>query len=174
MAIGALDESMALAGAAAPSAGWSYVARFCSLVKARTGRQLRASCGLALSEYTALALIERAEEEGGRPLGVQEIAGGAGLSQSAASRLVARLEARGLLVRLTCHGDLRRAHLGLRSAGRELLESARHVHDAALRDAMAFAARHSEFRQLVQRITAEMSPAPVPNHVTEGGRRQTS
>ncbi|WP_078959756.1 MarR family transcriptional regulator [Streptomyces sp. NRRL B-24085] len=125
-------------------------------------------------ECLSLAPIERAEEERGRPPGVRELAGGAGVSQSAASRLVARLEGRGLLGRLTCRDDLRRAHLRLRSAGRELLESARAVHDAAVRDAMPFAARHSEFRQLVHHITAEMSPVPLPNHLPDGNRRQTS
>ncbi|HWV79546.1 MAG TPA: MarR family transcriptional regulator, partial [Isoptericola sp.] len=57
-------------------------------------------------------------------------------SSSATTRLVTRLEDRGLLTRILCADDRRGIYTELTPAGRKLLEKARPTHDRALEDAL--------------------------------------
>src|SRR3546814_9100266 len=59
-----------------------------------------------------------------------QLARAAALSSSATTRLVNRLEDRGLLTRILCADDRRGIYTELTPAGRELLESARPTHEA--------------------------------------------
>lgn len=76
--------------------------------------------GLGASDFEVLdVLAEGRAEDGGCAYRVQEIAGRVHLSQSALSRLIARLERDGLVHRGMCSEDRRGVRVGLTDAGRE-------------------------------------------------------
>ena len=65
-----------------------------------------------------------------------QLARAAALAPSATTRLVNRLEDRGLLTRILCADDRRGIYTELTASGRDLLEGARPTHDATLQRAM--------------------------------------
>jgi DNA-binding MarR family transcriptional regulator len=77
----------------------------------------------------------------------------AGLSPSASTRLVNRLEERGLLTRILCADDRRGIYTELTSAGRAALDRARPAHDAALEAALTEAENTPELADLVKAVT---------------------
>lgn len=72
------------------------------------------------------------------------------LSTSATTRLVNRLEARGLLERFLCVDDRRGIYTELTGAGATLLEQARPTYDEALQSALGDAADVPELAPLVE------------------------
>jgi DNA-binding MarR family transcriptional regulator len=106
----------------------------------------RALDDLSLVEYTVLDALSEQDE---RHLRMHEVARVAALSNSAATRLVNRLESRGLIARVLCDDDRRGIYSELTDAGRDLLEAARPKHDAALARAMG----EPEFAQLLGQLT---------------------
>ncbi len=89
-----------------------------------------AQVGLSLVEFTVLDILE---EQVDAHLRMQDVACVAALTTGAATRLVGRLESRGLLRRVICASDRRGIYTELTDDGRDLLAAARPVHDAALR-----------------------------------------
>jgi DNA-binding MarR family transcriptional regulator len=69
---------------------------------------------LTLSEYRTLVVLSEAPD---RSLRMSELAGAAGLSLSGMTRLVTRLESRGLIERVKCGGDARGWNAVLTPAG---------------------------------------------------------
>lgn len=75
--------------------------------------------GLGASDFEVLdVLAEGAAEDGGCAYRVQELASRVHLSQSALSRLIARLEKDGLVTRGMCSEDRRGVRVALSDAGR--------------------------------------------------------
>ncbi|MER6996124.1 MarR family transcriptional regulator [Streptomyces sp. NPDC000410] len=92
--------------------------------------------GLGASDFEVLdVLAEGAAEDGGCSYRVQELASRVHLSQSALSRLVARLEKDGLVTRGMCAEDRRGVRVALTDKGRE---------------------RHTEVRPLQRAVLARM------------------
>jgi hypothetical protein len=83
-------------------------------------------------------------------------------SSSATTRLVTRLEARGLLTRFICVDDRRGIYTELTDAGAALLDRARPSHDATLRAALKEAESTPELQPLVT-IIDHATAEPV-NH----------
>ncbi|MGW4086093.1 MarR family winged helix-turn-helix transcriptional regulator, partial [Streptomyces sp. NPDC004822] len=81
------------------------------------------------------------------------------LSQSATTRLVTRLEDRGLLSRYLCPTDRRGIYTDVTDAGLRLLDEARPTNDKALREALDDAARNPELAPLVQAVETLHLPA---------------
>ena len=115
-------------------------------VEAALQKALEDGHGLSPVEYTVLDAMSRQEE---RHLRMHEVASVAALSGSAATRLVNRLETRGLIARVLCDDDRRGIYSALTPAGRELLEQARPVHDATLRRTLDDAASEPDLAPLV-------------------------
>jgi DNA-binding MarR family transcriptional regulator len=92
---------------------------------------LESGHGLGVSEFEVLDRLAAEECEGRR---IQEIAQEIHLSQSALSRVVARLEADGLVERAMCKEDRRGVYARLTDAGRERHAAARPTHRAVLAD----------------------------------------
>ena len=90
--------------------------------------ELQQRHGLGVNEFEAL---ERLVEGGGR-CRAQELTEALPLSQSAASRLVARLERQGLVTRSICANDRRGVFVCLTEAGRERYLAARPTQRAVL------------------------------------------
>lgn len=107
--------------------------------------------GLGASDFEVLdVLAEGAAEDGGCAYRVQELASRVHLSQSALSRLVARLEKDGLVTRGMCSEDRRGVRVALTDAGR-----ARHAEAQPLQRAV-----------LSRMLAAEPEPEPVPGPTT--------
>lgn len=83
---------------------------------------------------------------------MQQLARAAALSSSATTRLVNRLEDRGLLIRILCADDRRGIYTELTPTGVELLAAARPTHDEILREALTEAAEQPELKVLVDAV----------------------
>jgi DNA-binding MarR family transcriptional regulator len=92
-------------------------------------RRLQEEHGLGVSEYEVLERLAGADKPERR---MQELADAVHLSQSALSRVVARLEADGLVVRGMCAEDRRGIFACLTDSGRERYEAARPTHRGVL------------------------------------------
>ncbi|HEY3506638.1 MAG TPA: MarR family transcriptional regulator [Actinocatenispora sp.] len=106
-----------------------YAAVSCALERA-----LQDGHGIGVSEYDALELLHERGKESYR---AQELVEALPLSQSAASRLVARLERQGLVSRGMCEMDRRGIMVCLTDAGRERFRAARPTHQRILADTLA-------------------------------------
>jgi DNA-binding MarR family transcriptional regulator len=85
------------------------------------------------------------------------------LSQSATTRLVTRLEDRGLLTRYLCPTDRRGIYTDVSESGLRLLAEARPTNDTALREALDAAATNPELAPLVRAVEELRVPArPAP------------
>ncbi|GAA3135884.1 MarR family transcriptional regulator [Planomonospora alba] len=92
-------------------------------------RELSERHGVGMSEFEVLERMV----EGGRPrYRVQEIADAVHLSQSACSRLIARLERAGLVRRCMCEADRRGVFVGVTDEGRARHAAALPVHRAVV------------------------------------------
>jgi DNA-binding MarR family transcriptional regulator len=125
---------------------WRSLTALHGLVQTALERALEDAHGLSLVEYTVLDAMSRQE---GRHLRMHEVARVAALSGSAATRLVNRLETRGLIARVLCDDDRRGIYSALTPAGRELLEQARPAHDATLKSTLERAASDPDLAPLV-------------------------
>ena len=94
-------------------------------------RQLETSHGLPLTQYEVLLHLERAPEH---RLRMSELARSVLLSQSGVTRLVDRLQQRGLVVREPCPEDRRVLYARLTPEGAAALAEARPTHLAGVRD----------------------------------------
>jgi DNA-binding MarR family transcriptional regulator len=88
---------------------------------------------LGVSEFEVL---DRLTADGGEKRRMQELGKAVHLSQSALSRVVARLEQDGLVTRGLCAEDRRGIYVCITDAGRARHEAARPAHRAALADAL--------------------------------------
>jgi DNA-binding MarR family transcriptional regulator len=95
-------------------------------------RRLEHEHGLGVSEYEVLERLAGVDD-----CRMQELAGAVYLSQSALSRVVARLEEGGLVERGMCPEDRRGIKACLTDAGRERYEAARPTHREVLAETLA-------------------------------------
>src|SRR3954453_19783003 len=109
--------------------GWRTLAALHGLIEAELERALASTVELSVVEYTVLDALSRQD---GWHMRMQQLARAAALSSSATTRLVNRLEDRGLLTRILCQDDRRGIYTELTPQGEQLLRQARPTHDAAL------------------------------------------
>jgi DNA-binding MarR family transcriptional regulator len=96
-------------------------------------RRLQREHGLGVSEYEVMERLAVPEKDQHR---MQELAAAVHLSQSALSRVVARLEADGLVSRGMCPEDRRGIMACLTDSGRERYEAARPTHRTVLAETL--------------------------------------
>ncbi|MFE4468380.1 MarR family winged helix-turn-helix transcriptional regulator [Leifsonia sp. NPDC056824] len=113
--------------------GWRTLAALHNFIENELEKALSRAAGLSVVEYTVLDALSRQD---GWHMRMQQLARASALSPSATTRLVNRLEERGLLTRIDCLDDRRGIYTELTSGGHELLDSARPVHDEALEAAL--------------------------------------
>jgi DNA-binding MarR family transcriptional regulator len=95
-------------------------------------RRLEHEHDLGVSEFEVLERLAACEDK----VRMQELAGAVHLSQSALSRVVARLENEGLVSRGMCPDDRRGIMACLTDAGRERYEAARPTHREVLAETL--------------------------------------
>ena len=93
-------------------------------------RELEHAHGVSLAEYDVLMQLEAAPEHN---LRMAELADAVLLTRSGLTRLVDRLEARGLVERRRCPSDARGLWATLTAAGAELLHEATTTHTDGIR-----------------------------------------
>lgn len=139
--------------------GWRTLVALHALIENELERSLQTGHDLSVVEFTVLDALSR--QDGWR-MRMRQLARAAALSSSATTRLVTRLEDRGLLTRILCADDRRGIYTELTPAGWELLAAARPTRERVLRDALAEAAEQPELRTLVDAVhvkTPEVAPA---------------
>lgn len=97
-------------------------------------RELQARHGLSVTEFEALERIAERDTDGCR---LQTLVDDVHMSQSALSRLITRLEGRGLVSRKTCAEDRRGMFACLTADGREALDAARPTQHAVLEQVLS-------------------------------------
>ncbi|MFE5870661.1 MarR family winged helix-turn-helix transcriptional regulator [Streptomyces roseifaciens] len=138
--------------------GWCALSALHGRIEAHIERALQAAHGLSVREFSVLDVLSRQHSGEGGHLRMNEVSEAVVLSQSATTRLVNRLEDRGLLTRYLCLTDRRGIYTDVTEAGLALLEEARPTNDTALREALREASKREELAPLV---TAVESLAPV-------------
>ncbi|MET8647929.1 MarR family transcriptional regulator [Streptomyces sp. NPDC004074] len=139
--------------------GWYALSLLHGKIEVHLERVLETDHGLSAREYSLLDVLSRQHDGEGGHLQMKQVADAVVLSQSATTRLVTRLEDRGLLSRYLCPTDRRGIYTNVTDAGTELLEAARPTHDTALRAALAQATQDVRLEPLVRVLQA--SPTPV-------------
>ncbi|MFJ9950420.1 MarR family winged helix-turn-helix transcriptional regulator [Kitasatospora sp. NPDC091207] len=137
--------------------GWRTLAALHGLIDAALEKALQSEHQLSVVEYTVLDALSRQD---GWHMRMQQLARAAALSSSATTRLVTRLEDRGLLSRFLCVDDRRGIYTELTPQGRHLLTAARPVHDATLEATLAKATGTPELAPLV-RALEELKVTPA-------------
>jgi DNA-binding MarR family transcriptional regulator len=130
--------------------GWRTLAALHALIESGLERDLQTEADLSVVEYTVLDVLSR--QPGTWHLRMQQLSRATALSASATTRLVNRLEERGLLVRILCADDRRGIYTELTEAGAALLDRARPVHDRALDVALTAAREIPELAGLVDAL----------------------
>jgi DNA-binding MarR family transcriptional regulator len=131
--------------------GWRTLAALHGSIEAELEKALQASSELSVVEYTVLDALSRQD---GWHMRMQQLARATALSSSATTRLVNRLEDRGLLTRILCADDRRGIYTELTPAGQELLQKTRPVHDDTLGSALEAAEQVPELEPLVRALGA--------------------
>lgn len=131
---------------------WSALSLLHGRIENRIETALQAGHGLSAREYSLLDVLARQHDGEGGHLQMRQVADAIVLSQSATTRLVTRLEDRGLLSRYLCPTDRRGIYTDVTDAGRRLLEQARPTHNTSLREALDEAATRPVLAPLVEAI----------------------
>ncbi|MGY0020847.1 MarR family winged helix-turn-helix transcriptional regulator [Streptomyces sp. cg35] len=145
--------------------GWWALSLLHGRIESRLERALQAGHDLSVREYSLLDVLSRQHDGEGGHLQMRQVADAVVLSQSATTRLVNRLEDRGLLSRYLCPTDRRGIYTNVSATGLALLAAARPTHDAALREALDAAAAEPDLAPLVRAV--EQLPAPAVGQVNQ-------
>lgn len=135
--------------AEARAQGWRTLAALHARIEDALERALRREHSLSVSEYGVLDVLARQD---GWHMRMTQLSTAVVLSQSATTRLVTRLEDRGLLQRYLCPTDRRGIYTEVTAAGHELLTAARPTHDRTVSTALDAAEQLPELAPLVQAL----------------------
>lgn len=131
---------------------WRALSVLQGRVEGQIERALQARHGLSAREYWLLDVLSHQHDGVGGQLQMKQVADAIVLSQSATTRLVTRLEDRGLLSRCLCPTDRRGIYTSVTDEGLRLLEVARPTKNAALREGLDEASRDAGLAPLVEAV----------------------
>ncbi len=129
--------------------GWRTIAALHGLIESALERELQSAHDLSVVEFSVLDALSRQD---GWHMRMQQLARATALSSSATTRLVNRLEDRGLLTRVLCAEDRRGIYTELTEAGRKQYDAARPTQLAVLERTLSEAADAPELAPLVQAL----------------------
>lgn len=137
---------------------WQAFLRAHSVMLRRIGRDLEEAELPPLSWYDVLAALRDAEDQRLRQV---EIAERVLLSHSGLSRLLDRMERKGLVERVACPGDRRSFHVQLTAAGAQMLERMWPVYARGIAEDFlpAFGSNPGEVRQTLESIATSCAEA---------------
>lgn len=122
-------------------------------------RMLSSEYQVSLPELMVLIELRRGHERGTR---VQELSAAVGLDQSSMSRLVTRLEKKGLTTRVSCEHDRRGVYCKLTQAGAERGERAEARCRAELAGLLDAASFDDRWASLVARFRHAVAGTAIP------------
>ena len=123
-------------------------------------RRLDSSAGVSLPDYTLLARLRDAGEEG---LRMSDLAESAVFSRSRISHAISRLENQGWVERRSCPTDRRGSYAALTAAGTAKLEEADPVHSEVIKEHMLGSidmADAESFRRVTDQIGRSLGAKP--------------
>ncbi|WP_370381120.1 MarR family winged helix-turn-helix transcriptional regulator [Catenulispora sp. GAS73] len=135
-----------------PAKGWYALSLLQGRIETHIERALQARHDLSAREYSLLDVLSYQHDGEGGHLRMTQVAEAVVLSQSATTRLVTRLEDRGLLERYLCLTDRRGIYTNVTAAGLALLAEARPTHDVALHEALDAASADPRLAPLVATV----------------------
>jgi DNA-binding MarR family transcriptional regulator len=135
--------------AEARAQGWRTLAALQNRIEVKIEKALQERHGLSVNEF---CVLHHLSSEAGPHTRMQQLADILVLSQSATTRLISRLEKRGLVTRVLSEEDRRGIYAQATEAGRALHDEAAPTHNAALDAALAEAADLPELTPLVQAL----------------------
>lgn len=133
---------------------WRTMSRVHRTIETRIERELRRQVGLGVREFAALGALRRGSWAGKGSLYLNDLATAVGLSQSATSRLVARLQHRGLITIRTSGDDRRSVEIELTGAARDTLRIGTPVLHQALSGAVEQLGAEGTSGELVRYLRA--------------------
>jgi DNA-binding MarR family transcriptional regulator len=139
--------------------GWYTLSVLHGRIEAHIERALQAGHELSVREYSLLDVLSRQHAGQGGHLQMKQVANAVVLSQSATTRLVTRLEDRGLLQRYLCPTDRRGIYTDVTPAGLQLLEEARPTNHTAVREAYEETAKDPQLAPLVAAVSSVQASA---------------
>ncbi|WP_326689277.1 MULTISPECIES: MarR family transcriptional regulator [unclassified Streptomyces] len=134
--------------------GWCALSALHGRIEAHIERALQSEHGLSVREFSLLDVLSEQHDGDGGHFRMHQLADAVVLSQSATTRLVTRLEDRGLLTRYLCPDDRRGIYTNVTEEGHVLLAAARPTHDTSLREALHTAEQRPELAPLVTAVRA--------------------
>ncbi|WHT23663.1 MarR family transcriptional regulator [Crossiella sp. CA-258035] len=135
--------------------GWRTLAALHGRIEDKLERALQKGHELSVREFSVLSILSRQD---GWHMRMNQLANAVVLSQSATTRLVTRLEERGLLERYLCPTDRRGIYTEVTPTGQQLVDQARPTHDQALAEALAEAQTLPELAPLVVVLEKSWTP----------------
>jgi DNA-binding MarR family transcriptional regulator len=120
-------------------------------VAQRLGAELSNECGLAINEFDVLLFL-RSHARLKEQVRIGALLEAVSLSQPALSRLVARLEARGLLARREAEDDARAVVVCLTDTGTALIDRALVIHARVVHEALIGKFSETERAALLQTL----------------------
>lgn len=118
---------------------WERVALFASAVDASLDKWLANTYRLGLTEFRALTLLSQAAD---KELRVNDLAHRVGLNPSSTTRLVSRLEAKGLARRDLCQDDGRGVYAVIDEPGEALLRELRDPYEERVNELLSSSSTH--------------------------------
>ncbi|MFJ5231785.1 MarR family winged helix-turn-helix transcriptional regulator [Kitasatospora sp. NPDC088391] len=140
--------------------GWCALTALHGRIEAHVERALQAEHELSVREFSVLDVLSGQHDDTGGHFRMNQLADAVVLSQSATTRLVTRLEDRGLLGRYLCPTDRRGIYTNVTEAGLALLAAARPTNDRALAEALDAAEQRPELAPLAA-VVRTLGAAPA-------------
>lgn len=112
---------------------WEQVAQLVHMVETALGQWLMTHYNLGLTEYRAIVYVSQSQAQEVR---LNDLAAYLNLNQSSVTRLVIRLEVKGLLTRDSCPSDGRGVYAKLTPEGDALVSKAQPAYSAMLKQAI--------------------------------------
>jgi DNA-binding MarR family transcriptional regulator len=128
------------------SSAWSQVAAVVSAVDTALSKWLTDTHNVGLTDYYAILHLSKASD---RELRINDLAHRVGLNQSSATRLVGRLEAKGLAVRDTCPDDGRGVYAVITDHGMNVVNAISESYENKIGELLGTAAQEHPHLSLV-------------------------
>ncbi|MBD3919357.1 MarR family transcriptional regulator [Paenibacillus sp. PR3] len=134
-----------------PITVWLSLSQLYSSISDKLEQALQQEYGLSLKEFSVLYFISNSEEKKLRLQSLQEMVG---LSQSATSRLVVRMEAKecGALHRHMCTDDRRGIYTQITEIGESKFQHALQTFNQVLQSELQREGLQAEFQSIIQKL----------------------
>lgn len=150
------------------SEAWTGVMTAFTRVNTVLGREMHAEAAISLDWYSILLMLTQSEGASIRP---SDLADQIGLSRSATTRLVDRLESEGLVERRSCASDRRGTFVRLTPRGAEVFTEAGRIHLRGIDEHVGSHLTDDELAQVAEllgklayRVGGDALSALLPTH----------